>query len=360
MTRLRPLLVVLLASVPVALAALVGCGRSTPAAAPPTPSLPARRMASEGYAGRDACAPCHRDQHKAHGQSRHWRSLHVLTKATPATLAPRVGPIDRSDAEIVATKTGYALTISGEEGEPMPLDLVFGSGKSGATYVSVVDGELLEVHRSWFPPAGKWFVTPGHERLPAENVGMMYTAEQARTCVLCHATALPDDGLIPPPALRGIGCETCHGPGQEHVAAMKADPKGPLRIRKLAGAEPALVNAVCGQCHRSRAMVSGDNPEIGQTNRFQMVGMLQSRCYLESGRKLTCVTCHAPHTDTPKDPKPYEAACLSCHSAPKTVCPVNPSEKCVSCHMPSRPAFSSGSLPTKMADHFIRIWREGR
>ena len=95
-----------------------------------------------------------------------------------------------------------------------------------------------------------------------------------------------------------------------------------------------------------------------------------SRCFRESRDRLTCVTCHDPHTDVATDDKPYTAACLQCHSRPTTgsaprpvqakPCPVNAVAKCVECHMPKRrePVFPGS--PRRVADHFIRINRDDR
>jgi len=356
MSRLGAVSAILLSLVAAGGALITGCPRPRAASITPPPppvALPDRRMVSEGFVGTSACQPCHPGEHKAHGTSRHARALTAIGPGMPANLVPRVGALDDSDAVITASRGGYALSVPGEDGS-LPLDLAFGSGKAGITYVAAMGDELLEVHRSWHPGTGRWYGTPGHERMPAANIGMMYKTDQAKTCILCHTTALPDRGLIPPKAMMGIGCEGCHGPGADHVRSMQSASPGALAIRKLKGAKPELVNGVCGQCHRSRESIAEGNSEADQTNRFQMVGMLKSRCYLESKPTMTCVTCHAPHTDAPKEAAPYEAACKTCHVAPKTTCPVNKASGCIGCHMPDKPVFSNGSWPALMSDHWIR------
>jgi len=105
-----------------------------------------------------------------------------------------------------------------------------------------------------------------------------------------------------------------------------------------------------------------------ETNRFQAFGLMKSQCFLQSKDTLSCITCHNPHTNASTNPKTYEAACLSCHASPTSadrpprlravkieVCPVNPKENCVSCHMPRRKAIASSQAPIMMPDHFLRV-----
>lgn len=68
-------------------------------------------------------------------------------------------------------------------------------------------------------------------------------------CVRCHATARRSG---PPPAelsgyhlLDGVGCESCHGPGERHVAAPTAE-----NIEGLGEDCPVcVIEAVCTSCH---------------------------------------------------------------------------------------------------------------
>jgi hypothetical protein len=88
--------------------------------------------------------------------------------------------------------------------------------------------------------------------------------------------------------------------------------------------------------------------------RFQTVRLELSKCYTASGGALHCVTCHTPHRNATKTAGTYEAACLSCHNSAlqKTVCPVNPAQGCVECHMPR--AWTEQTHSWKI-DHRIRI-----
>ena len=123
---------------------------------------------------------------------------------------------------------------------------------------------------------------------------------------------------------------------------------------------------MCGACHRhpSRArpgQIRRDDPYLA---RFQPVGLMQSRCFVQSQGALNCVSCHDPHARVSSDRGAYDVKCLECHSRAVRavglaselpdagdVCPVSPRERCVECHMPR---VESGQH-VLFTDHWIRI-----
>jgi Cytochrome c3 len=245
---------------------------------------------------------------------------------------------------------------------PVPIDLVLGSGKTGMTYLALHDQGSVEIRQSFFPAQKKYHITPGQEEFEAKVIGQTHTVPDALRCVGCHSVVVPSAALIPEQRFFGVGCESCHGSGAEHVAAMEHKDKSKgLQITVLRGAGGARLNVTCGKCHRTPAKVETMDALAKQaTNRFQPYGLSLSQCFKKSQDKLSCVTCHNPHQDASTDHRTYEKTCLRCHSAPQKVCPVNPTEKCVSCHMPTKPVFPGTSFPIKMADHFIRIYKKGK
>ncbi|MEZ4239792.1 MAG: multiheme c-type cytochrome [Myxococcota bacterium] len=92
-----------------------------------------------------------------------------------------------------------------------------------------------------------WWSANGHARAMDE-----LTDDHRRDpdCVRCHATAKASG---PPPAtlsgydtLGGVGCESCHGPGEAHVAAGG----GTDNIQGLGDSCPVcVIEAVCTSCH---------------------------------------------------------------------------------------------------------------
>jgi hypothetical protein len=257
------------------------------------------------------------------------------------------------------------------------IDYAFGSGHHATTFVSLTDPDPrhaagLEHRLTHFTAPGTLGITPGQKASEAAGndevtpVGSRLDSNEVVHCFRCHTTMTSaDDGktLDPSSMIPNVSCERCHGPGRAHVEAARHGaenltmPYGPGRATATQQLQ------LCGQCHRypvlrpavadfevPPAEIRADNPRIV---RFQPVGLMQSACYVKSRGALSCVTCHDPHARASKDRAGYEAACLSCHQAPKSLpaCPVSPRDGCLKCHMPARD--SGQGIP--FTDHWIRV-----
>ncbi len=166
----------------------------------------------------------------------------------------------------------------------------------------------------------------------------------------------------------GVGCESCHGPGGQHVEAMRQGKTDALFMPKLQKQDGKTIAEMCGRCHRTTKDATAKNLNSEHTDLFQAHGLEQSRCYREGQNKLSCTSCHDPHTSISTDEKTYNQVCLQCH-APANIpittrllqrrpCPINATEKCTSCHMPKRAEPVFPGSPHKVADHFIRVQKE--
>ena len=343
------------------------CGVSPTPAPTITKVEPAALFASESE-----CAPCHADIARSHAAGRHASSLRFIGASIPPAQLPPSGPVGKTRYSVRRDGEALAFVNPDSAEKRRNVDLAFGSGKTGITYVALnSDSTLEEMRMSYVPKAGRWYLTPGQEDLIDDDLGHVHSREAARLCLGCHTSTLSVATLRPEPRFLGVGCQACHGPAAAHVAAAKSRRLQDLKIDRAREWGAAKVNEVCGKCHRSGANVGTSGNEITMTQRFQVYGLEQSPCFQKSEGKLSCVTCHNPHADAETAPRRYEVICLQCHggvqSATKAsyavqskVCPVNPERKCIGCHMPTRQVFPHSGIDVKMADHLIWAYRDTR
>lgn len=336
------------------------------------PGLSGRVTAS--YVGDAACRDCHPGQSASHVRSGHSQTLR---RASDSPLAAKLNGVTVDDPEQPGVTWSYVfrdgrLTTERREAgeiERFVVDYAFGSGHHATTFVSLTDRDpdhpkMIEHRLTVFAHKDLPDVTPAQSlRNPAEGTtpsGRHYSSWNTLKCFECHTTANSDRGtprLDPATMIPNVGCERCHGPGRDHVAAARGGASGnrlamPLGPGRASASEQMTA---CGQCHRLPEMVTGAGvaitPENAMLVRHQPVGLMQSACYTRSNGALSCTTCHDPHARTSTDIAAYETVCLSCHEgASKTRCSVSPKTGCVGCHMPRRDV-GRGML---MSDHWIR------
>jgi hypothetical protein len=240
-------------------------------------------------------------------------------------------------------------------------DYAFGEGNVGVTYVSRPANVSTQLRIAWYPEHG-WEWTPGLRpgSMTAGPLGEVLGEKNETECFSCHATVLVrgKHGLDLNRSLLGVGCETCHGPGRAHVAAVRRGAKD-LRMVRLASHREAVALQLCAHCHRAPGDVNMGDPSLAtQLPRFQKVALDKSRCSREG--HVTCMHCHDPHENADEVPRDtYNGVCRSCHAAPtpsaQRSCPVQPRGDCVSCHMP----LQGIGLPNdhRFHNHWIKVWK---
>ena len=362
----------LLTLVTAGLFVLAGCSRSSEKVAKPALPQPSTQTASAIYTGSAVCGECHTAESATHSVSHHAKTLQVMDRKSLGELAPPEGAIPGTNYALSTQKGRFRVALANAPERGDTLDLVFGSGKTGMTFVAILGRDsLAELRMSYFPKDHKWYVTPGQEHLTDMKLGKIHKGEFPRRCVFCHAVAVPDNALVSEKKLLGVGCESCHGAGSEHVKAMRTDKTGYLHLERLTRLSPPEKNKLCTRCHTTGQNVSEleMNAAADATRRFPLFGLQKSRCFTANQEKLSCLNCHTPHSNANPDPKSYEAACLKCHTSPApnaatqafTVgkpCPVNAKTGCINCHMPLGKILPGSKIPTQTRDHFIRVHRD--
>ena len=237
-------------------------------------------------------------------------------------------------------------------------------------YVTMTKRDATGAYRacrlSYFhdPNASGWDLSAG-DGINPEHSGKFLgkpVASQAGVmrCLYCHTTNTRSgkNRVGPETADRAIGCERCHGPGGNHVAAIAAGFPD-LAIANVKKESAEAVTKLCADCHNlnpPEVMIATPRTDPGWV-RSPGVTLTWSRCYTESAGGLTCLTCHDPHRSARESVASSLKACLSCHSGgskeqPRIPCPVSPAGDCLSCHMPPVP---NKSLHLSLTDHYIRV-----
>ncbi len=301
--------------------------------------------------------------------------------STPAATSNALRSHDRLSFElppyiyqIARTGTGPVYSVSDvTHSISEPLLWAFGLGESGETYVFKRNGIFYESRLSYFSALQGLDFTPGAPRTPSSNLeealGRRMPDPEPRHCFACHNTASSTSGRFDPDnGIPGVTCEACHGPGSNHVAAMKAGQiqKGLRSVLNPGSLAPVDSVDFCGACHRTMMDV-GLSGKHGILNlRFQPYRLEASRCWGKGDARITCIACHDPHQPRERNLESYDVRCLRCHQLkgaateakadhPGSACPVS-ANNCVSCHMPK---YEMPGIHFKFTDHQIRIVKKG-
>jgi hypothetical protein len=327
---------------------------------------------AQRFVGSEACASCHPAEARAYVHSLHAHTLAPTEKSD----AFRHANLDQTlqDAALGMiyrwhmdgdTPVCRVYRISDGASEEMTPRYVVGSGHHGYTFLFERNGVYMESRLSYYPPAHRWTWTPGQEGQTPFRAPMGHVLSQdiASKCFVCHSTNLVRDGeqALPDQSRLNVGCERCHGPGKEHVEEARAGKK-PGHVWDYRGASAQTVMQLCGECHRPPGAIPDAMLEVQpDTARFAGTMLAASKCYRRSGGRLSCLSCHNPHTRASTDLVAYNRVCQSCHTgqpAAQKLCPVNKTSGCVSCHMPAR--HMPDPPQVKFHSHYIKPYLPAR
>lgn len=253
-----------------------------------------------------------------------------------------------------------------------------GSGKRGRTYLFEQNGYWFEAPINWYGKKQIWDMAPNFQSVQEAPL----TLPVDPGCLHCHASNVARSlkqarnlYVGEPFAQGGITCAACHGDGEAHIAS-----KGRVRMQDIDALQPVRRDSVCLNCHlegqaavvrtgkRMADFKPGDDlfdyalyfvykSETGSGGRAtsQWEALLRSECKKKSGDRLTCTTCHDPHSSPRPEEKVafYRQKCLQCHSSAGFVekhHPENPD--CTACHMARPP--SNDIAHEQVTDHWIK------
>lgn len=373
----------------------------------------------EGFVGTATCARCHQPQYESYLKTHHSRSLRpasaddsVSGKAFDHPKSQRSYRIVKNGEQTFHHEERYfgASPLTNERivTGHYPVEFVMGSGAFAKAYL-VRDGDyLLQSPITWYAGAKEFEIAPGYDS--PNQVGFRRVVTEG--CMFCHAGIVSTENENPNRFAvheHAIGCERCHGAGQQHANLYQSvsQTATPIETSQSAIFNPrdsdrVLSEAVCAQCHLdgdvtvfATSVADGSNPgdkdvqsyhighwdfrpgdDLGRlrtdykgvgdlandktfSNHFDQ--MWKSDCYIQS-TTLTCITCHDPHGGAIPEDKVshFRKLCLDCHGDIDCEVPHDRrvernANDCADCHMPHRPS----DVPhTSTTNHRIAVYRD--
>ncbi len=276
---------------------------------------------------------------------------------TPAQLQFEEGPLHyqvQGNAFSVAAQGSRKLTV--------PVQALVGGQRHGISFLLGLDQlggvplerpAMLEA-RYALAHTGALVLSPGFRKdQPADHedeLGRTLSPSFEARCLSCHGKP----GTLGAGKLGGVQCESCHGPALAHVESVKNGQSAAQMVRP-ASLKGTVGMQACAQCHSSLAVNGHIDPMPEDLLvSSQVLALRNTECFIQSGEKVNCTSCHNPHEDSSAVVQKSEGACLQCHSLKArphaAVCPKNQTQGCVGCHMPTVPSDSF-----KLTDHWIRV-----
>jgi tetratricopeptide (TPR) repeat protein len=340
------------------------------------------------YVGEARCDKCHSKIFRDSLVSRHTRTYYRGTQLDELPRPERALP-DPDEPDVTHTfrqREGalHEETRVGREVFDAVIEYAFGTGDRYLTMVSRDANGGYHISRLsyYHTPDGKGWdrstldMTHPTRAHPAEFQGeTIGVRDGLAKCLYCHVTnpRTGSSSIGPESADRAIGCERCHGPGGNHIAALEAGFPDSAIVNPAGASPQAVTSKQCNDCHVLQKRFGDDDPENPGWVRSQGIGWSRSRCNTESGGAFGCVTCHDPHQSArAASTAVYEVKCKRCHAPtsqpagnalpgstaqanagpPYRTCPVNPSKGCIPCHMPR---IRIDSIHMELTDHYIRV-----
>ena len=364
--------------------ALAGAWLLRPGAPPPAPGGQPASSKATGFTGAASCRECHEKFYTLWSTSRHGLAMQPVT---PEFLHTRIASAtdeiiikDYRYRAIIDQGVGWVLEQGPQGAKKYRLEQALG-GKDVYYFLTLLDKGRLQVLPVAFDVRAKvWFDTTlsmlrhlgaGRREEPLSWRDPLLTFNTA--CYGCHVSQFSSNYDLHTDTYHsawtepGINCETCHGPGAEHIRVCREAPRGtvPPDLKIISSKKFTIQqhNDTCAPCHAKMIPLTSsytpgerffdhydlstledadfypDARDLGEN--FTLTLWLTSPC-VKSG-KLSCLHCHTSSGRYRfQDPEKANRACLPCHgervahaAAHTHHAPDKPgTPQCISCHMP--------------------------
>lgn len=335
------------------------------------------------HLGSVGCRSCHEDFYRKWASSHHGLAMQPFT---PAFATANLSPTDQEfriggeSFTPVLSPEGGLIREKKPDGGAVDLPIVHVLGGKNVYYFLTPweRGRLQVLPLAYDVRSKRWFDVPASgvrhfaDRSDA-SLDWRHSAFTFNTsCYRCHVSQLSlnydskTDVYHTIWGEPGINCETCHGPGVDHVRACEAAPLGQkpqnLHILSMKQFSPQQLNDSCAPCHAKMSPVTATfTPGDRYFDHFDLVAMEDPDFYpdgrdlgenytlsswhmsscVRSG-SLSCTHCHTSSGRFKFSEGDSNRACLPCHQD-KVKDPTSHTfhktestgSRCISCHMPS-------------------------
>ena len=372
---------------------------------------------TESFVGASVCKTCHESQFAAWTGSHHQQAMQAASAATVlGNFADAQFKLNGVDTTFYKRGDQFMVRTDGPDGKLTDYEIAytFGVYPLQQYLIAFPGGRYQMLPIAWDARTKKeggqrWFHLYPKQKID-HNDPLHWTGvyqNWALQCAECHTTNLHKGYDAASNTYQttyseiNVACESCHGPGGEHVRWAKEakppyasgntgmpslashwndawkfpDPKAKYAVRDRQ-TNPASSNS-CAACHARRSTLS-EHPVAGSpledAHRLAMLtppnyyadgqqreedyvwgSFLQSKMYQ---RGVTCVDCHDPHTQ--KLRAEGNALCGRCHNAAEFDVPKHHQHQvnsqgaqCVACHMPTQ----NYMVIHAREDHSLRVPR---
>ncbi len=270
------------------------------------------------YVGSNQCFSCHQDQFNDWQASGHPYKIRKMEKARYSKLPLPPG----------YSWEDISYVIGGANKKARFID------RNGYIITSAKDGS--EAKTQYNLNDGTWAFYHKGQKKPYK-------------CGPCHMTNYKKDGhqdglpgMIGTWSEDGIGCEECHGPGEQHIANPS---KANIKVDSTTDA--------CAKCHQR----GGTGPKPLASGGFIRHHEQTNELRVGAHKDLSCMECHNPHQRAIVVAK----NCANCHDDEAAGYAKNIHGKsnieCIECHMPraSKSAIKTGKYAGDVRTHIFRI-----
>jgi len=352
---------------------------------PPTITSINANSSDNAYLGSDSCAGCHAEAYQNWQGSHHDQAMQHATAATvKGDFNNSVFEAPSNNALFSKKADGFYARLAGANGEINDHKVLytFGTEPLQQYLVALPGGRLQQLPVAWNTLTKQWF-DPQPELLaqPGEWVHWSEGGKNWNSmCADCHSNNveknfdIASNSYSTTVAELDVGCESCHGPGRDHIEAVSSvnfnAALDSLHMSMTVGEDSQALVDQCGRCHARRQQLTNkfehgssqllDHylPQLLTPPTYHSDGQIldevfvygsfvQSKMY-HSG--VGCVDCHQPHSVKLK--AEGNQLCAGCHSSEQFDSPkhhhhsadlAQPMDnqqtqgtQCIDCHMPGR------------------------